>query len=55
MKTPIGIKIAEVIVHATGVSTILRPVWNEYQEAKKSIDRTERLLAEHEAERKGRK
>jgi hypothetical protein len=55
MKTPRTVKVLETIVHVTGVSTIFRPVWSEYQETKKALDRSERLLAEHEAERKGRK
>ncbi len=55
MKTPRTIKVLEAVCHVTGVSTILRPAWNEYLECKKALERSERLLAEHEAERKGRK
>lgn len=55
MKKPLYIKAAEVVAHATGVTTILKPVWDEYKKAEAAIDRSERLLAEHEAERRGRK
>jgi len=55
MKTPRTIKVLETIVHVTGVSTIFRPAWNEYKASKEAIDRSERLLAEREAERRGRK
>jgi len=55
MKKPLYVKAAEVVAHATGVTTLLRPVWNEYKKCEAALDRPERLLAEHEAERKGRK
>ncbi len=54
MKTPTLVKVAEAVCHVTGVSTVLRPVWNEYKECKKALDRSERLLAGNEAERRMR-
>lgn len=55
MKKPAYVKAAEIVAHATGATLFLRPVWNEYKKACAAIDRSEQLLAEHEAKRKGRK
>jgi hypothetical protein len=55
LKTPTLVKVAEAVCHVTGVSTILRPVWNEYKECKTALERSERELAKNEAERRRRK
>ena len=52
MKTPRYIKAAEIVAHATGVTLLFRPAWNEYKECKKALERSERLLAEQEANKR---